>query len=243
MQTIKQEYRNFLHENFKGLRVGKPLFYSWKFGIRFDLQIGKTVNPTRIVVDDAGHEIIHDGGYVDEEKYFVEVTKRATILFNSTFNPSDNIFLVFMEYKHKRRKIRSTNFVFKNVMNFKKSDLSYTKEYKLYYPFDKFDIRNIALLKCTADRINHNQILTAIGNSDFSDRQPRLDSMHFFSSKEVYFVNIDKKIILHMYDDRGLDIISSNLETLAPIYVEHNDWILNYDRKQIDKVFGEKKTL
>jgi hypothetical protein len=235
VQTSKQEYRTFLHENFKGLRVGKPLFYSWRFAIRFDLQIERTVHHTKIVTDDAGS--------VDEEKYFEEVIKRANTLFSSVFTPTDSIFLVFMEYKHRRRKIRSTNFVFKNIKNFEKSDLAYTKEYRLYDPSDKSDVRNVALLKCSVDRIHHHQMLTAIGNSDFPHRQPRPNRRHSFSSPEVYFVNIDRKIIFHMYDDRGLDIISSTQEALAPIYATYNDWILHDNRQQIDKVFGDKNVV
>jgi len=38
-----------------------------------------------------------------------------------------------------------------------------------------------------------------------------------------------------MYDDRGLDIIASKIETIEPIYKMHNNWILDYDRELIDK--------
>ena len=40
-----------------------------------------------------------------------------------------------------------------------------------------------------------------------------------------------------MYDDRGLDIISADKEILGPIYKKQKDWILDYDREQIDKQF------
>ena len=50
-------------------------------------------------------------------------------------------------------------------------------------------------------------------------------------------MNIDRKLILHMYDDRGLDIISAKKETIVSIYKKHKDIILDYDREQIDKQF------
>ena len=87
------------------------------------------------------------------------------------------------------------------------------------------------------DSIKYKNILTAIGHTDFPSRQPRLDQNGFLTGKEIYFVNIDKKLVFHMYDDRGLDIISAKKETLRPIYKKHNDWILDYDREQIDKHF------
>lgn len=221
MQTAKQEYRQFLNKNFKGLRLGKPLFYNWDIGLRFDLQIGNT----------------------DTDEYFKEVTRRASTIFQSAFETSDQVFLVFMDYKYKRRKIRFSNFTFKQIDNLIKTEVSYSEEKRLYEPNDKFDIRNIAIIKTTTDKINYKSILTAIGHSDFSPRQPRLDENSVFTSKEVYFINIDKKLIFNMYDDRGLDIISTDIETIRPIYKKHNDWLLDYDRKQIDKQFEQKNAL
>lgn len=213
--TTKQEYRQFLNDNFKGLRLRKPLFYSWDFGIRFDLQVGET----------------------GTDEYFQEVTRRASTIFQTAFDNSDNVFLVFMDYKYKRRKIKFSNFVFKQIHHLQKTEINYSKERQIYEPDDKFDIRNTAIIKLTANRINSKNILTAIGHSDFPPRQPRLDKNGVFTDKEIYFVNIDKKLIFNMYDDRGLDLISTDKETLKPIYKKHNDLILDYDRKQIDKLF------
>lgn len=212
----KQEYRQFLNDNFKGLILRKPLFYSWEFGLRFDLQVGET--------------------NIDE--YFEEVTRRASTIVQTAFDNLDNVFLVFIDYKYKRRKIRFSNFTFKQVENLQKTEISYSKEFRLYESDDKFDIRNIAIIKATTQKINYANILTAIGHTDFPPRQPRLDQKGVFTAKEVYFINIDKKLIFHMYDDRGLDILSADKETLRPIYEKHNDWILDYDREQIEKQFA-----
>ncbi|HRR09642.1 MAG TPA: DUF3885 domain-containing protein [Rhodothermales bacterium] len=213
--TTKQEYRKFLNDNFKGLRLRKPLFYSWNLGLRFDLQVGET----------------------GMGEYFQEVTRRASTIFQTAFDNSDKVFLVFMDYKYKRRKIRFSNFTFKQIDSLEKTEISYSKEFQLYESGGKFDIRNIAIIKLTADRIDYKNILTAIGHNDFPQRQPRLGQNGFLTDKEIYFVNIDKKFIFHMYDDRGLDIVSADKEILRPIYKKHNDWILDYDREQIDKQF------
>ena len=197
-QMKKNEYRTFLDNNFKGLKVRTPLFYSWNIGLRFDLQIETT----------------------NDEDYFQEVNYRASSIFQYIFEATDSILLVFMDYKYRRSKIRLSNYIFKQVKNLKKSDLCFTKE-KLYYS----GTSNICIIK-----------FNAIANSDFEDREPRLDKF-CFSSKEVYFVNLSKKIIFNMYDDRGLDIIASDKEILRSLYEKYNDWILNYDRGKIDKVF------
>lgn len=212
MQTTKQEYRQFLSTNFNRLRLQRPLFYNWDIGLRFDLQVGNT----------------------NTDKYFKEIAKRATAIFETAFDKSDKVFFVFMDYKYKRRKIRLGNFAFKQINNLNKAEVLYSTEKSLYESGGNFAI---AVVKLTADRINHKNILTAIGHSDFSSRQPRLDTGGFLTSKEVYFMNIDKKLIFHMYDDRGLDVIAADKETIKPIYTKHNDWILDYDREQIDAQF------
>ena len=146
-------------------------------------------------------------------------------------------FIRSIHYKYKRRKIRFSNFIFRQIDDLQQGDISYSKEFRLYEPYDKFDIRNIAIVKLTADRIDYKNIITAISHTDFPPKEPRLDQNGLLTGKEIYFVNIDKKLIFHMYDDRGLDIISADKEILRLIYKQHNDWILNYDRERIDKQF------
>lgn len=211
MKISKQEYRQFLKDNFEELNLQKPLFYNWNKAIRFDSQI---VSVT--------------------EEYFHEVVKRASTIFQSVFESSDEMFLIFADYKHKRRKIRFSNYVFKQVKNLKKEDVCYTKEKKVYFS----GVMNIGIIKTTIDNINYKNILTAIANTNFQSREPRLDKESFFTSKEVYFINIDKKLIFNMYDDRGFDIIATDKETIRPIYEKYNNWILDYDREKIDKLFA-----
>jgi len=42
-----------------------------------------------------------------------------------------------------------------------------------------------------------------------------------------------------MYDDRALDAIATQSKTLLNLYRAFNDWILDYDRRQVDRLFDE----
>ncbi|WP_459768177.1 DUF3885 domain-containing protein [Alkaliphilus crotonatoxidans] len=44
-------------------------------------------------------------------------------------------------------------------------------------------------------------------------------------------------IIYHLYDDRGLDLISNNKASLEKLYIKYNSWILDYDRDRINNLF------
>lgn len=50
----------------------------------------------------------------------------------------------------------------------------------------------------------------------------------------VYFINLNRKTIFHVYDDRGCDLLATSLETIRDVYVKYNEWILDYDRKETD---------
>ena len=191
------------------------MFFNWDHhGLRFNLQKGET----------------------DTDEYFTEVLKRATTIFESVFENTDNIFIILLEYKYKRRKIKFNNYVFKQIEALKQSEVIYYKEYRLYEP-NKFDIRNIAIIKTTAKKVNYGNIFKAIAHTDFAAQEPRLDKYGVLTSKEVYFLNIDKRLIFHMYDDRGLDIISADKEILTSIYKKHHSWLLDVNREKMDKKF------
>lgn len=220
-RTIKQNYKQFLNDNFEGLRIRSSLFFNWDNGLRFDLQKGE----------------------VDTGRYFEEVFKRSTTLFQAAFAPNDSAFLVIMDYKYKRAKIRSGNFCFKQIRDLSGHEIAYLKVHKLYDPNDSLDVRNVTVVKSDIERIDYKNILKAIGNTDFTQRQPRLDKNGVFTSKEVFFLNIDKKLIFHMYDDRGLDIIANDVEQLRPIYNKFNSWLLDSNREKIDGLFNKEKQL
>lgn len=58
-------------------------------------------------------------------------------------------------------------------------------------------------------------------------------------SSNVYFTHTGDVYLYHVYDDRGADLVAESKEILRPIYDEFNSWILEYDRKQIEKQFAK----
>lgn len=58
-------------------------------------------------------------------------------------------------------------------------------------------------------------------------------------ASNVYFANTKEKYLYHLYDDRGADLAAERKETLRPIYHNFNQWILDYDRREIDELFAK----
>jgi len=67
--------------------------------------------------------------------------------------------------------------------------------------------------------------------SDPRSRRPRIGD-------RVYFVNQTRNTILHMYDNRGLDVIAPLIDDLRPIYETHRTWVLDYERRSIGEWFA-----
>ncbi len=53
----------------------------------------------------------------------------------------------------------------------------------------------------------------------------------------VYFADDIHPLLFHPYDDRGADVAAADTELIRPMYEKLNDYILNYDRPAIDKLF------
>lgn len=50
----------------------------------------------------------------------------------------------------------------------------------------------------------------------------------------VYVIEPSKRVIMHMYDDRGLDVIATELDTLRPLFETFNEWVLDNQRHRVE---------
>jgi hypothetical protein len=61
--------------------------------------------------------------------------------------------------------------------------------------------------------------------------RPRLDGL-------LYIADPARGILIHPYDDRGMDVIGPNHALLAELYHRFNDRLLDYDRARMDAFFA-----
>jgi hypothetical protein len=89
------ELRSCLDIHFKGLMLVQPLSFKEAPGLRFDLQ-------------DAALE-------TGEDAYFDEVVRRMDRIHSLTTSDADTVMILYQKYTYKRRKIRFTNYLFKQI--------------------------------------------------------------------------------------------------------------------------------
>lgn len=204
----------FLNTKFPGLTLEPPLYYSWDASIRFELGVSEG-----------------DGSIHENPDYLPGVYKRAVTLFNAVHSPGDEIYLIadvirFPDSGAFNRKIHIfSKYVKKTAVLHKLQE----KTIAVNDPDgDEYTTHRFSL-KCNVRDIAYIPLLKAICNQDMGIK-PKI-------YHRVYFVNMSKDTIFYVYDDRGCDIAGSTPGDVRNLYETYNDWILDYDRKEIDEVF------
>ncbi|PGV53450.1 DUF3885 domain-containing protein [Bacillus sp. AFS037270] len=208
---------SFLDEYFEGLTLAPPLFYSWSNSIRFEISNPLFPNDSKESWDQTFQRSISLFRKVFEER-------DVNLLVTDVLTTSDNHFL--------RRKPLN---VYKKYIK----DKNKLNQLQYQYFFKDEEDRTVIhrfVLPCKRDEIRYVQLLKGICYEDFAHPSTILKNNQE-SGYEIYFINLTKKIIFHLYDDRGCDVLASNKEMIRYLYEELNSWILDYDRKKIDTLF------
>ncbi|MFE4352759.1 DUF3885 domain-containing protein [Peribacillus butanolivorans] len=206
------EFEKYMETNFPNLSLRPALFYSWDIGIRFELGVE--------------WKIEYD---FENSPYLKGVYKRAINLFKSLHLDDEEIFVVANVNDYGDKKV---NIFYPFVRD---KDVLYKLKHKVIpyvFPEDDEEGRYIThrfMLRCKTSDIRYVPLLKAICNQDMGIR-PSI--FH-----DIFFININRETIFHVYDDRGCDLLGKSAETIRDIYNKYNEWILDYDREEIDKVF------
>lgn len=159
----------------------------------------------------------------DDKVYFDRVIKRAKALFSALHNADDELFIVAHDYqlvgvkrKGKRPKLFTSYLRDKNV--------KYRIQHRIV-PHEEDDMevcKHQFSLRCQVKDLHHQRLVEALFNA---------------AMPWIYFVNLTKGTIFHIYDDRGGDLVAAKKETIEGIYNKYNNWILDYDRDKMDELF------
>lgn len=155
---------------------------------------------------------------VSDEDYIKQVYYRATELFKETHTANDDIFVLLYFYINRKYSTQKKIKAFSHFTKDKQVLYSLSCK-KIQFPDEEDEGWEAYryVLKCKLSDIQYIKLL--------------------FSNHDIFFINATKNTIFHLYDSRGLDIVASSKEALFTVYKKYNEWILDYDRERIDKVF------
>lgn len=204
----------FLSSNFSGLQLKSPLFYSSAIAIRFEL-----------------------GGNLEEQSRVERVIHRALSIFNEINQPTDDVYLtVFVDSWGENPVASFEKDVYELFLAYasgvRTEDIDKREQEFRYKDPDENDDDTVTLRYCTKVKVKDlkvEELLGAIANREMG-YEPRIIG-------DIFLVNETKKSIFYVYDNRGMDVVADDTKTLRTVYDKYNNWILDYDRSRIDKIF------
>jgi hypothetical protein len=204
----------YLNRHFSGLYLDGGLFYRWPFGIRFDLR-GRAVTPE------------------DTD----EVLKRAATVYEAVFDPKSLCVIVAQDWPgddYPPIGLTHLSPLFK-----------FAQQHSIGVgtPQDKVELADpiepengpctLTWITVPSRSFAYEMVLEGIANADHA-REPSIGG-------RVYFINTLTYVIVHMYDDRGMDVIATDHEELRGLHRDLDEWILDCDRAAIDHTFATKR--
>lgn len=159
-----------------------------------------------------------------------QVSERMKLIFNEGFKTCTDIWVLIYEYDQEQSLNQASNEYLHqqlNTENFK--ELYKSREEITTHSFESLDV-TIIICKPQIASINTSNIFKGIANLEMGF-EPAI-------GQDIYFISPLNGTILHMYDDRGCDLTAAHPDSIRHVYEHCNDWILDYNREEIDKYFN-----
>ena len=215
---MNHDFNQWLEQTFPQMKLEVPLFYNFPLGLRFELGV-----PYR---------------GIDDPTYFEQLEQRAISLFEAVFAESEQVCVMTFTYQ---TALSDIEHIERNEVQVLENYLQpeYISQVSIHSEQPDYDEDTAELMGyiqskyvwCTIGDLDYAGILKAIGYTDFPEREASL-------VERVFFIEPKQKIIFHMYDDRGLDIVGMQQESLQRLYHQYYDWLLRYDLEKMNQVFG-----
>lgn len=139
--------------------------------------------------------------------YFKKVYQKSLTLFEDLFQEDDRLYLVVRVRKDRHSPPAKSTEIFERYLKNNKN--RYTIEFEKKNVRDEEVIFQYTRLLPNRQVIYYTKLLEAICNQDFPELYPRFKSRQTYYP-EIFFVNADQDIILHIFDDRGCFILTNN---------------------------------
>ena len=190
-----------------------PIFYHSPIGIRFD--IGENGNEVYI-------DKLNDAFSVNPD-YVNACLDRSTKIYGSLKTAPD--LLAIESYLCKEETIEG--FISSVVSA---ADLPQPHEIKSEICHGEEDLVHVYLF-WKRNGFQSDKVLEEIIRAD-------LGSGNNFLTSSVHFVCVKVHVLFHLYDDRGADLVADKKETIQHIYRSFHDWISDFDRDKIERIFN-----
>ena len=190
------------------------IFYEFPWGLRFDLSDIETSSGTMHI------------------ERFLDALARAKKITHACLQNSEKLTVLFSRYGPKEP-VPATNRAISQLedIGFDSSRLGYLGAVEQDEDFEDLRYRHWYSCRLANEPAELDKLIWNCAAQDMGV-QP------YAEWRDIYFVDLQKRMIVHVYDDRGMDVIAMDKEAIAPFYTKFNDLLLDYDREKMKQQFG-----
>ena len=205
-----------LYEIFGKRELAPSLFYDFEYGLRFELE--------------------DTSFYKNNISRFIHAFERAKIIINDIlFQNNNNIIILISNFGLSRREERNKKFIktltqvelplstLKYIGKVEQNNKTHIKEFgeDLFQHWYCLDLHK-----------KYTDTILWLSLTKYMPISPKL------THENIYIVDFNRKIICHIYDYRGMDVIAIQSDELLPFYSKFDNWLFNYDREKMDANFS-----
>ncbi len=154
------------------------------------------------------------------EEYFKQAYEKSNELFKDLFREEDPLFFVVHVRSERGKYQKSATKVFRHL---RRREDQYNIKFVERVIDEEEQVSEYAVLLPNKTALDYKRVIKAICNQDFPPLQPRFRQTYTYYP-EVFFVNVDRNIVMNIYDDRGCFLLFGDSVTYDVFKKKyHND--------------------
>lgn len=199
-------FEQYLHQRYGNVNLFDRSFVEKDFVIHVDL------------VKDL-YQLMKDSDEINEE-YFKQAYQKSNELFEDLFREAEPLYFVVHVRSERDKYQKSATKVFHHL---RRREDQYNIKFVERVIDEEEQVSEYAVFLPNKTALDYKRVIKAICNQDFPPLQPRFRQTYTYYP-EVFFVNVDRNIVMNIYDDRGCFLLFGDSVTYDVFKKKyHND--------------------
>ena len=200
--------KQLMDEYYKGFLLTPAIYHSLDLGIHVEL--GEDI-----------YQFNEDGTL--NMKRFHSVYNHVAEIFPLLFKKDDDVILIANSYPCDSNKTVYPNFFQRYVKGQPKRYSLRMHEFIWQFDEDDICIQQMELL-CNVSELKLEYLLKSLIHKDFGSLKPQLRRKYCIYPPDIFFINVRTKCIFHIYDDRGCEIMNTDMKLHKQLVESLKEW-------------------
>lgn len=200
--------KQLMDEYYKGFLLTPAIYHSLDLGIHVEL--GEDI-----------YQFNEDGTL--NMKRFHSVYRHVAEIFPLLFKKDDDVILIVNSYPSDSSKTVYPNFFQRYVKVQQKRYSLRMHEFIWQFDEEAICVQQMELL-CKVSELKLEYLLKSLIHKDFGSLKPQLRKKDCIYPPDIFFINVRTKCIFHIYDDRGCEIMNTDVKLHKQLVESLKGW-------------------